>query len=103
MKPFSGLPEIVPKCGRPILVEVNDGEFVMMSAAFGRHAIVIGAGMGGLAAAAALAHSFRRVTVLERDTLRSDPLPRPGAPQSSQVHGLLGGGQRALGPGRLAG
>jgi phytoene dehydrogenase-like protein len=30
----------------------------MMSAEFGRHAIVIGAGMGGLAAAAALSGSF---------------------------------------------
>jgi 2-polyprenyl-6-methoxyphenol hydroxylase-like FAD-dependent oxidoreductase len=62
----------------------------------GRHAIVIGAGMGGLAAAAALADHFQQVTVLERDALRSDGAPRPGAPQSTQVHGLLGGGQRAL-------
>jgi 2-polyprenyl-6-methoxyphenol hydroxylase-like FAD-dependent oxidoreductase len=72
------------------------GKDRLMSSFFGRHAIVIGAGMGGLAAAAALADTFRHVTVLERDALPSDALPRPGAPQSSQVHGLLGGGQRAL-------
>jgi len=68
----------------------------LISASTGRHAIVIGAGMGGLAAAVALAGSFERVTVLERDVLRLDPLPRAGAPQSTQVHGLLGGGLRAL-------
>ncbi len=67
-----------------------------ISASTGSHAIVIGAGMGGLAAAAALAGSFERVTVLERDVLRPDPVPRAGAPQSTQVHGLLGGGLRAL-------
>jgi 2-polyprenyl-6-methoxyphenol hydroxylase-like FAD-dependent oxidoreductase len=67
-----------------------------MAASSGRHAIVIGAGMGGLAAAAALAPHFEHVSVLERDGLRSDTSPRLGAPQSSQLHGLLGGGLRAL-------
>jgi 2-polyprenyl-6-methoxyphenol hydroxylase-like FAD-dependent oxidoreductase len=72
------------------------GQVWLMASSLRRHAIVIGAGMGGLAAAAALADSFQHVTVLERDALRSDALPRPGAPQSNQVHGLLSGGQRAL-------
>jgi 2-polyprenyl-6-methoxyphenol hydroxylase-like FAD-dependent oxidoreductase len=68
----------------------------LVPAAIGRHAIVIGAGMAGLAAAAALAGSFERVTVLERDALRPDPSPRPGVPQCRQLHGLLAGGLRAF-------
>ncbi len=35
----------------------------------GRQALVLGAGMGGLTAARALADHFERVLVLERDTL----------------------------------
>jgi 2-polyprenyl-6-methoxyphenol hydroxylase-like FAD-dependent oxidoreductase len=62
----------------------------------GRHAIVVGAGIAGLAAAAALSDHFEHVAVLERDELPPSPGPRPGAPQSTQLHGLLGGGQRAL-------
>ncbi len=65
--------------------------------AIGGHAIVIGAGMAGLAAAAALADSFERVTVLERDVLPSNSSPRPGVPQGQQLHGLLAGGLRAFG------
>jgi glycine/D-amino acid oxidase-like deaminating enzyme len=41
----------------------------------GQHAIVVGAGMGGLAAAAALARHFEQVTVLERDQLASEASP----------------------------
>lgn len=68
-----------------------------MRKAQGKHAIVIGAGMGGLAAAAAIAEFFEIVTVLERDDLPSTPSPRRGTPQSYHPHALLGGGQRALG------
>jgi 2-polyprenyl-6-methoxyphenol hydroxylase-like FAD-dependent oxidoreductase len=53
--------------------------------------------MGGLAAAGALAEHFERVVVLERDTLPMDAAHRTGTPQSRHVHGLLAGGQRALG------
>jgi glycine/D-amino acid oxidase-like deaminating enzyme len=67
-----------------------------MAASSERRAIVIGAGMAGLAAAAALAGHFHQVIVLERDRLRPDASPRPGAPQFTQLHGLLGGGLRAL-------
>jgi 2-polyprenyl-6-methoxyphenol hydroxylase-like FAD-dependent oxidoreductase len=62
----------------------------------GERAVVIGAGMGGLAAAGALAGYFERVTVLERDRLSNQPVPRAGTPQSRHLHGLLPGGQRAL-------
>ncbi|MBV9654484.1 MAG: FAD-dependent monooxygenase [Acetobacteraceae bacterium] len=63
----------------------------------GRSAVVIGAGMAGLTAARALADSFERVTVLERDTLPEAPAFRAGTPQARHVHVMLGGGVRALG------
>src|SRR5215469_6219667 len=62
----------------------------------GKLAIVLGAGMGGLAAAAALSDFFEQVTVLERDALPEKPTQRSGAPQGRHVHGLLMGGQNAL-------
>lgn len=63
----------------------------------GAHAIVIGAGVGGLATCAALADHFDRVTVIERDVLPFGAMLRPGTPQASQLHGLLTGGVVALG------
>ncbi|WEB45243.1 NAD(P)-binding protein [Streptomyces yunnanensis] len=54
-----------------------------------RHAVVIGAGMAGLAAARVLADSCEAVTVIERDTLPRGSAPRAGAPQGHHVHGLL--------------
>jgi 2-polyprenyl-6-methoxyphenol hydroxylase-like FAD-dependent oxidoreductase len=68
----------------------------MASALIGKQAVVIGAGMGGLAAAGALADHFEQVVVLERDTLPSAPAHRAGTPQARHVHGLLSSGQRAL-------
>jgi len=62
----------------------------------GRRAIVVGAGMGGLAAAGALAEYFERVIVIERDKLGSDAAYRSGTPQARHVHVLLAGGLRAL-------
>jgi len=44
-------------------------EATMASTLVGKQAVVIGAGMGGLAAAGALADFFDQVVVLERDTL----------------------------------
>jgi 2-polyprenyl-6-methoxyphenol hydroxylase-like FAD-dependent oxidoreductase len=68
----------------------------VMARHLGDHAIIIGAGIGGLSAAAALAGHFARVTVLERDEFPSDPQPRAGAPQSFHIHVLLAGGLVAL-------
>jgi 2-polyprenyl-6-methoxyphenol hydroxylase-like FAD-dependent oxidoreductase len=62
----------------------------------GKRAIVIGAGMGGLTAARAVAPHFEQVVVIERDSLPRQPDARPGTPQARHVHALLGGGQRAL-------
>ena len=67
-----------------------------MPMSIGRHAIVVGAGMGGLAAAKALSSSFKTVTVLERDALASEPIARTGTPQARQIHVLLRGGLDAL-------
>jgi 2-polyprenyl-6-methoxyphenol hydroxylase-like FAD-dependent oxidoreductase len=67
-----------------------------MPRSIGRHAIVVGAGIGGLAAAKALSSSFETITVLERDALPSAPIARSGTPQARQIHVLLRGGLDAL-------
>ena len=67
-----------------------------MPKSIGRHAIVVGAGMGGLAAAKALSSCFEAVTILERDALPSAPIARSGTPQARQIHVLLRGGLDAL-------
>ena len=64
--------------------------------AIGKRAVVIGAGMGGLAAAGALVGHFDDVVVLERDSLPDRPDHRAGAPQGRHVHALLTAGQQAL-------
>jgi 2-polyprenyl-6-methoxyphenol hydroxylase-like FAD-dependent oxidoreductase len=60
------------------------------------HAVVIGAGMGGLAAAQALSRHFERVTLVERDDLPSRPTHRSGTPQGRHLHALQPGGLAAL-------
>jgi 2-polyprenyl-6-methoxyphenol hydroxylase-like FAD-dependent oxidoreductase len=62
----------------------------------GERAVVIGAGIGGLAAAGALAPYFEQVDILERDRLAATAGSRPGTPQDRHPHGLLTGGLRAL-------
>ena len=61
-----------------------------------KHAIVVGAGMAGLAAAKAIAPHFEKVTVFDRDSLPHAPAPRSGTPQSRHTHGPLTGGHFAL-------
>jgi 2-polyprenyl-6-methoxyphenol hydroxylase-like FAD-dependent oxidoreductase len=61
-----------------------------------RQAIIIGAGMGGLTAAKAVAPHFEKVIVFDRDTLPDAPAPRYGTPQAWHTHVLLAGGHRAL-------
>ncbi len=67
-----------------------------MAKVLGHSAIVVGAGMGGLAAAAALSPYFETVAVLDKDTLPDGFRPRPGAGQSSHIHQLLKGGANSL-------
>ena len=68
-----------------------------MSSLIDKKAIVIGAGMGGLAAAKALSSHFSHVTLLDRDILPSQPEPRTGTAQSRHTHALIAGGLKALG------
>ena len=62
----------------------------------GQRAVVIGAGIGGLAAAGALSPYFEDIVVLERDTLPPSASSRAGTPQDRHLHGLLAGGLQAL-------
>lgn len=60
------------------------------------HAVVIGASVAGLCAAAAASSAGWRVTLLERDALPDGPVARRGVPQSGQSHILLMRGRLAL-------
>jgi 2-polyprenyl-6-methoxyphenol hydroxylase-like FAD-dependent oxidoreductase len=62
----------------------------------GEHAVVLGASMAGLAAAAALAERFHRVTIVERDTLPRADAYRRGVPQGRHLHILLPAGRVGL-------
>ncbi len=53
-------------------------------------AVVVGAGMAGLMAAAVLAEFFSKVVIIERDTLPDTPALRKGVPQGAHVHTFLG-------------
>jgi 2-polyprenyl-6-methoxyphenol hydroxylase-like FAD-dependent oxidoreductase len=61
-----------------------------------KQAVVIGAGIGGLAAAKAVARHFEKVIVFDRDALSDESAPRLGTLQARHSHGLLAGGCRAL-------
>ena len=68
----------------------------MYGARLGARAVIVGAGIAGLAAAAALASFFETVDVFDRDELPDTPRPRKAVPQDLQVHILLKGGEQAL-------
>ncbi len=72
---------------------------VETSKAFG-HAVVIGAGVGGLLAGRVLADRFERVTLVERDPLSSnssdDSIFRKGVPQGRHLHSLATRGGEIL-------
>jgi 2-polyprenyl-6-methoxyphenol hydroxylase-like FAD-dependent oxidoreductase len=61
-----------------------------------KQAIVVGAGMAGLAAAKAIEPHFEKVTVFDRDFLPDASAPRSGTPQARHTHALLAGGHSAL-------
>jgi 2-polyprenyl-6-methoxyphenol hydroxylase-like FAD-dependent oxidoreductase len=60
------------------------------------HAIVIGASMGGLLAARAVAEHYDQVTIIERDELPEAPEPRKGVPQGQHTHALHAWGLEGL-------
>jgi 2-polyprenyl-6-methoxyphenol hydroxylase-like FAD-dependent oxidoreductase len=61
-----------------------------------KHAVVLGASMGGLSAARALAGAYDRVTVVERDALTADVGHRRGVPQGKHFHTILLRGAQVL-------
>ncbi|MGW2612882.1 FAD-dependent oxidoreductase [Streptomyces mirabilis] len=61
-----------------------------------RKAIVIGAGLAGLLAAAALFPAYDEVLVLDRDELPDGPEHRRGLPQGRHAHLLMPGGLEAM-------
>jgi len=69
---------------------------VTASSATGKHAVVIGAGIAGLLAAAALADAFDEITIIEKDALPESPRFRSGVAQGAHVHTLLGYGVEAM-------
>lgn len=62
----------------------------------GPRAIIVGAGIGGLAAAAALSRHGSDVLVIDRDGLPPDNAPRLGVGQGAHTHQLLKAGELAL-------
>ena len=61
-----------------------------------RRAVVLGASMAGLSAAAVLASRFDEVVIVERDELPDEPGDRRGVPQGRHAHGLLPAGLERL-------
>jgi 2-polyprenyl-6-methoxyphenol hydroxylase-like FAD-dependent oxidoreductase len=61
-----------------------------------RTAVVVGASMAGLSAAAVLSSRFAQVGVLDRDQLPAGPAERRGVPQGRHAHGLLPAGLKRL-------
>lgn len=62
----------------------------------GERAIVVGTGVAGLCAAAALSHYFAKVVLVERDALATSADHRAGVPQGRHAHVLMGRGAREL-------
>ncbi|WKG03531.1 NAD(P)/FAD-dependent oxidoreductase [Mycolicibacterium sp. HK-90] len=56
------------------------------------HSVVLGAGIAGLLAAAALSDTGHNVTIVERDDLPDKPSQRRGVPQGPHLHSLLSSG-----------
>lgn len=55
-----------------------------------KHAVIVGSGIAGLLAAAALSGTIEKVTIIEKDALSETVKPRKGVPQGAHVHTLLG-------------
>lgn len=59
-------------------------------------AVVLGAGIAGLLAAAALADTGYHVMIVERDRLPDSPTPRRGIPQGPHLHSVLSKGWQTI-------
>lgn len=62
----------------------------------GSHGLVIGSGIAGELAAKVLLNHLTFVTIVERDSLPTQPGARPGVPQTLHSHGLLKRGSNIL-------
>ena len=62
----------------------------------GGHALVLGGSLAGLLAARVLTDHYDRVTIVERDSFPTEPVPRRGVPQMNHVHALLVRGRLIL-------
>ncbi len=67
-----------------------------MNNKLGAQAVVVGAGMGGLAAAAALSPCFDRVSIIDKDTIPTGDEVRLGVGQGAHTHQLLKAGEETL-------
>ncbi|WP_158166991.1 FAD-dependent oxidoreductase [Mycolicibacterium smegmatis] len=71
----------------------------------GARAVVLGGSFSGLLSARVLSEFYDEVSVVERDPLTTDAMPRRGVPQARHGHALQSGGAEALDrlfPGLLA-
>lgn len=62
----------------------------------GEHALVVGGSVAGLLAARVLTDAFESVTVIERDQLPGEPVPRKGVPHGQHPHALLEAGRSII-------
>ncbi|MGW7490346.1 NAD(P)/FAD-dependent oxidoreductase [Streptomyces sp. NPDC054786] len=60
------------------------------------NAVILGGGLAGMLAAAAIAPYADEVTLVEGDRMSSSPLPRRGIPQGKHSHTLMCGGALAI-------
>jgi 2-polyprenyl-6-methoxyphenol hydroxylase-like FAD-dependent oxidoreductase len=60
------------------------------------HSVILGAGIAGLLAAAALADTGHRVSIIERDRLPDSASARRGIPQGPHLHSLLSKGWQTM-------
>jgi 2-polyprenyl-6-methoxyphenol hydroxylase-like FAD-dependent oxidoreductase len=82
--------EFTRKLSAPLVDGASMGQYI------GRHAVVVGAGIGGLAAARVLSAFFEQVTIFDRDAITGRARARNGVPQGRQLHALLAGGHVSL-------
>ncbi len=60
------------------------------------HAVILGASIGGMCAAEALAPHFQQVTLIDKDELPQEAVNRRGVPQGNQPHALQMRGRKEL-------
>ncbi|NUO58542.1 MAG: FAD-binding monooxygenase [Hamadaea sp.] len=67
-----------------------------MANQLGDHAVILGGSVAGSLAARQLSDHYRKVTLIDRDTLFGPDGPRHAVPQGHHIHALLARGQQIL-------